>query len=67
MAVTELGMVIEASAVQPRKAYSSMVFIELGKMMEDKSVQKENAHNPIEVTVFGIVTEVRLQPVPVEL
>ena len=60
MLVTELGIVMLASPVQPENASSPMLVTELGMVMLASPVQPSNAELPMLVTELGIV--VFLQP-----
>ena len=52
MSVTELGMVIEVSPVQPLKAFHPMSVTELGMVTDVSPVQPRKASNLMFVTVY---------------
>ena len=61
MEVTLLGMVIDVKAVQPKKALSPMIVSLLFsvKVTAFKPMQYKNALSPMEVTLAGIVIDVK--------
>ena len=59
MLITELGMMTEFRASQPKKAYLPMLVTELGMMMVGRAMQRAKAPSPILVTEFAMVMVVR--------
>ena len=63
ISVTESGMTMLVSPVQPSKAYWRIYVTELGIVMTPKLVQFSKAPYPISVTELGMVTLVKpVQP-----
>ena len=58
MTDTDWGMVIAFKALQPEKAYSSIVAKSDGSETDSKAVQPLNALFPMTITLSGIVREV---------
>ena len=59
MLVTELGILMEAKALQPSKVRPSMLVTELGILMEGKELQPWKAYSPMLVTELGILMDTK--------